>query len=202
VVAIAKPASNSGDLQLSEVGQALPGDLRVVVTRDGVPAADVTVTWSTASGIVEPTSDQTDLDGVSNGTWILGTTPGPVTATASSPNATGSPVTFSATAIPAGGQGGAIVQVLTDGGTRFEPRDIVVSVGKTVRWVWASNTVGHNLVPDDGGTPAQSGGLVSAPHEYQYTFGEAGTFAYHCLTHGAAGGVGMSGTVTVVATQP
>jgi plastocyanin len=195
---IAKAATKSGDLQSGPVSLALPNDLRVVVTRDGAPASDVTVTWSTGSGSVAPTSDQTDFDGVSTSTWTLGDTPGAVTATASIPNATGSPVTFSATATNDGGPGGVIVQVLTEGGTRFEPKDIAVTVGTTVTWVWGTNAVNHNVVPDNGVTPASSGNPVSAPHDYQYTFNEVGTFAYHCQSHGNVGGVGMSGTVTVV----
>ena len=35
--------------------------------------------------------------------------------------------------------------------------------------------------------------LFSAPHDYSYTFTQAGTYTYHCAAHGAA----MSGTVVV-----
>jgi plastocyanin len=199
---ISKATTKSGDLQSGVIGEALPNDLRVVVVRDGAPAADVTVDWSAASGTVNPTSDQTDADGVSTSTWTLGTTPGAVTARASVTNATGSPVTFTATATSGGGPGGTIVQVLSDGGTRFEPKAITVTVGTTVTWVWGTNATGHNVVPDDNTTPATSGGLANAPHDYQYTFTTVGTFAYHCLAHGNVGGVGMSGTVTVVDAQP
>lgn len=198
---VAKATTKSGDLQTGPVGEALPNDLRVVVIRDGAPAADVAVTWSAASGTVTPATDQTDADGMSTATWTLGTTPGEVTAQASVANATGSPVTFSATATT-GGPTGTIVQVLTDGGTRFEPKDIVVTVGTTVTWVWGTNAVDHNVVPDDNVTPATSGGLADAPHDFQYTFTSLGTFAYHCMQHGGSGGLGMSGTVTVVDAQP
>jgi plastocyanin len=198
---VAKATTKSGDLQTGLVGLALPNDLRVVVTRDGAPAADVAVTWSAASGTVNPATDQTDADGVSTTTWTLGTTPGVTTARASVTNATGSPVTFSATATT-GGPTGTVVQVLTEGGTRFEPKDITVTVGTTVTWVWGTNAVGHNVVPDDNVTPATSGVLTDAPHDYQYTFTSTGTFAYHCAQHGGPGGVGMSGTVTVVDAQP
>jgi plastocyanin len=199
---IAKASTKSGDLQSGAVGAALPNDLRVVVTRDGAPASNVTVTWSTGSGSLDPASAQTDADGLSASTWTLGGTPGAVTARASVTNATGSPVTFTATATEDGGPGGTIVQVLTVGGTRFEPEDITVVVGTTVTWVWGTASVGHNIVPDNGVTPATSGGLASAPHDYQYTFNTVGTFHYHCQAHGNVGGVGMSGTVTVVTTLP
>jgi plastocyanin len=33
--------------------------------------------------------------------------------------------------------------------------------------------------------------------EYSFTFTTAGTFDFFCVNHGAAGGVGMSGTVIV-----
>ena len=199
---VTKAATKSGDLQSGAVGGALPNDLRVVVTRDGAPAPDVGVTWSTGSGTLAPSSDQTDADGLSTSTWTLGDTPGAVTATASVTNATGSPVTFTATATDDGGPGGIIVQVLTEGGTRFEPDNITVTVGTTVTWVWGTNAVGHNIVPDDGVTPATSGALASAPHDYQYTFNTLGTFHYHCQAHGNVGGVGMSGTVSVVTSLP
>jgi plastocyanin len=199
---IEKATTKSGDLQTGLVGEPLPNDLRVVVTRDGAPASDVAVTWSTGSGALTPASDLTDADGVSTSSWTLGDTPGAVTATAAVTNATGSPVTFTATASDDGVPGGTIVQVLSEGGTRFEPKNITVTVGTTVTWVWGTNSVGHNVVPDDGVTPETSGGLASAPHDYQFTFNTVGTFAYHCLAHGNVGGVGMSGTVTVVSAQP
>jgi plastocyanin len=199
---VAKAATKSGDLQSGAVGEALPNDLRVVVTRDGAPASGVAVTWSTGSGSLDPSSAETDVDGLSTSTWTLGNTPGAVTATASVTNATGSPVSFTATATDDGGPGGVTVQVLTEGGTRFEPANIMVTVGSTVTWVWGTNSVGHNIVPDNGVTPATSGALASAPHDYQYTFNTLGTFHYHCQAHGNVGGVGMSGTVTVVTSLP
>lgn len=199
---IAKTTTKSGDLQTGQVGGALPSALRVVVTRDGAPASNVGVTWSTGSGSLDPTSDQTDADGLSTSTWTLGGTPGAMAATASVTSATGSPVSFTATATDDGGPGGIIVQVLSDPTPRFDAEDIVVAVGTTVSWVWGTASVGHNIVPDNGVTPAASGGLASAPNTYQYTFHTVGTFHYHCQAHGNVGGVGMSGTVTVVTTLP
>ena len=95
---MAKTTTKSGDLQTGPVGGALPSTLRVVVTRDGAPASNVGVTWSTGSGSLDPTSDQTDADGLSTSTWTLGGTPGVMAATASVPSATGTPVSFTATA--------------------------------------------------------------------------------------------------------
>lgn len=197
---VAKTATKSGDLQTGLVGGTLPNALRVLVTRDGEPASGVSVAWSTGSGSLNPSSAETDADGLSSSTWTLGDTPGTVTATASVTNATGSPVTFTATAIVGGGED-VIVQVLSDA-PRFDPEDLMVAVGTTVTWVWGTNATGHNVVPDNGHTPATSGALASAPHSYSYTFNDVGTFHYHCQAHGNVGGVGMSGTVSVVTTLP
>lgn len=196
---VTKAGTENGDLQSGRFGTTLPNPLRIVVTRDGEPASGVPVAWSTGSGSLNPSSAETDADGFSSSAWTLGNTPGPVTATASVTNATNSPVTFTATVTEGGGGEDVIVQVLSDA-PRFLPEDLVVAAGTTVTWVWGTNATGHNVVPDNGNTPASSGALASAPHSYQYTFNTAGTFHYHCQAHGNVGGVGMSGTVTVAAT--
>jgi plastocyanin len=197
---VAKTTTKSGDLQTGLVGTALPNVLRVVVTRDGAPVPDVPVAWATGSGSLTPSSGETDGEGLSTSAWTLGDTPGAVIATASVTNATGSPVTFTATVTEGGGGEDVIVQVLNT--LQFEPEETTVAVGTTVTWVWGTNATGHNVVPDDGTTPATSGALASAPHTYSFTFNEVGTFHYHCQAHGNVGGVGMSGTVTVVTTLP
>ena len=90
----------SGDAQAGTVGQVLPLPLQVGVTTGGTPTAGITVNWSTAAagGAVSPTSTDTDADGIASTTWTLGTTAGAQTATATVTGATGSPVTFSASA--------------------------------------------------------------------------------------------------------
>ena len=112
-VAVAK-ASPSGDAQTAVVAQALPQPLRVVVTEDGTPKADVTVAWSTAAGdgTVEPASPTTDADGIASAVWTLGATAGGQAAQAAVTDATGSPVGFSATATPA-----PAVTIASAGGT-------------------------------------------------------------------------------------
>jgi plastocyanin len=203
---VAKSSTKTGDLQSGPVNAALPSELRVVVTRDGSPAADVTVTWATVDGgSLSPSSDQTDAAGLSTSIWTLGSTPGSQAATASVTNATGSPVTFTATATGGGAGGdGEIIQVLgpLGGANRFSPVNLTVIAGTTVTWQWADGAAGHNVVPDAGSIPAGSGDLASAPHSYQFTFDTPGTYHYHCAAHGTAGGGGMSGTVTVAPAAP
>jgi plastocyanin len=82
------------------VGQPLAAALSVVVTEDGTPNAGETVAWSTtaAGGSVDPASAATDASGIASTAWTLGTVSGAQTATATLTGATGSPVTFTATA--------------------------------------------------------------------------------------------------------
>jgi adhesin/invasin len=87
-----------GDGQNGTVGQALGTDLQVVVKLDGTPQAGRPVDWSTTSGSMAPTSNVTDANGNASSTWTLGTVAGAVTAKATVSGASGSPLTFNATA--------------------------------------------------------------------------------------------------------
>jgi len=197
---IAKAGTKSGDTQTGPVGQALPNELRVQVTRDGAPASGVLVTWATVSGgSLTPTTDESDADGVSTSVWTLGSTGGQQSATASVQGGLNSTVTFTATAT--GGTQGNTIQVISadaQGGNRFVPSSLTVTLGTTVTWQWVDQAAAHNVVPDDM-LPPTSGTLTDGPHTYQYTFNTLGTFHYHCQAHV---NTGMVGTVTVVAEAP
>ena len=97
---IAKASTNSGDAQTGAVGQPLATPLSVVVTEDGAASAGATVAWSTtaAGGSVDPTSAATDVNGIASTVWTLGTASGVQTTSATLSGASGSPVTFTATA--------------------------------------------------------------------------------------------------------
>jgi adhesin/invasin len=99
--AIAKTTTNSGDAQSATVGQPLASPIQVVVTENGSAAAGVTVNWSTTAlnGTLTP-SGATNADGVATSAWLLGTVSGAQTAQATSSGASGSPVTFTASAAP------------------------------------------------------------------------------------------------------
>jgi hypothetical protein len=97
-ITIVMAPTGSGDGQTGPPGQALPEQLRVLVTVDGEPQENVTVTWSTTGGSVAPTSVATDAEGISATTWTLGPATGAQIAEATLEGATGSPVSFSATA--------------------------------------------------------------------------------------------------------
>ncbi len=93
-------ATSSGNAQTGAVGIVLASPLRVLATRNGLPASGVTVTWSTSGtgASVTPPTSITDNQGIAAATWTLPQTSGPRNATATVVNATGSPVVFSATA--------------------------------------------------------------------------------------------------------
>jgi plastocyanin len=196
--------TSSGDGQSGPPGEALPEDLRVVITRASEPQQGVEVAWATTGGgSLAPATSVSGADGIATTIWTLGPTEGAQAATATVVDAEGSPVTFNATAEsdepppPPPPPADATIQVLgPSGGNRFSPTNVTIQAGETVEWVWPSNSSGHNVVPD-AQEPTSSGGLSSGPTTYRYTFNTAGTYNFHCAAHGAAGGVGMSGTVTV-----
>jgi plastocyanin len=198
---IQEAPTSSGDNQTGTVGEPLGSELRVLITLTGDPQAGVNVGWATPNGgSLAPATSATGADGIATTTWTLGPDPGTQTATATVDGADGSPVTFTATAEddePPPPPADASIQVLgPGGGNRFDPTEVTIQVGQTVRWVWPSTSRDHNVVPDDE-EPAPSGGLEDGPNDYSFTFTTPGTYAYHCANHGAAGGVGMSGTVIV-----
>lgn len=197
-MALAKAPSKSGDDQIQVAGQLLDSPLRVLVTRDQVPAAGATVRWTTTDGgAFGDVTSLADDNGIAGTDWTLGADVGDQTAQAAIEGAEGSPLAFTAHAISGGGVGGGgepvIVVVSGPAKNQFSPSTVNIQVGQTVTWRWAPTAVGHNVTPDTGLIPAGEEDLFSAPHEYSYTFMQAGTYAYHCAAHGAA----MSGTVVV-----
>ena len=93
-------------------------------------------------------------------------------------------------------------------GNTFSPVSISIAAGDTVTWTYAGGAAPHNVTSDPGavtafrcangcdgaggdGTPSATGWTSTV------TFPTAGTIAYFCEIHGAAGGIGMHGTVTV-----
>ena len=103
VLTVSKTAAGSGDAQTGRVGQPLASPIQVLVTENGSAASGVTVTWSAVpatAGTMTPPSGATNPDGVASSTWLLGTVSGAHSARASVSGASGSPVTFSATAAP------------------------------------------------------------------------------------------------------
>ena len=90
----------NGNAQTDTVAATLPNPLRVVVTLSGTVQAGDTITWAAAgtNASVNPVKSVTDATGIATTSWTLGHTSGAQSATATLAGATGSPVTFAATA--------------------------------------------------------------------------------------------------------
>ena len=86
-----------------------------------------------------------------------------------------------------------IVVTMTD--YSFTPSVINIGPGTTVCWTYPTGISVHTATSDDGTSFAS--GTLSPGQIYEHTFAADGTFPYHCIYHGAAGGTGMSGTIQV-----
>ena len=192
---IAKPASNSGDEQVGVAGVRLPDSLRVVVTRDGAVVEGVTVIWSTPEGSVNPTTVRTDPDGRAATTWTPLAFFAEQFAMARLDGGDGAAVGFTAIATPDPDAPNTVLALSE--GNRFEPADYAIPVGGTVNWFWPPGSTGHNIVPDNGESPPQSGAPADWPKWHVFRFTTPGVYRYHCAIHGGPGGAGMSGTITV-----
>ena len=90
-----------GNEQSGPAGSPLANPLVVLVTDGfGNPVAGVPVEWDAQDGSIEPGSSVTGSDGKAQTSWTLGSSAGAQSASASSPDLTGSPVSFTATALP------------------------------------------------------------------------------------------------------
>lgn len=85
----------------------------------------------------------------------------------------------------------------------FEPAELTIQVGDTV--TWTNNGGTHNVRADDGSFRCSSGcdgeggdgGPSGANWSFSRTFNDPAEIPYFCEVHGAAGGSGMSGRLTV-----
>ena len=85
---------------------------------------------------------------------------------------------------------------------KFSPRDTTVRVGETVTWM-NNDGIGHSVTADDGSFDSSpscgtlGGRCLQRGETFAQTFNKPGRFPYYCRIHGAKGGQGMTGTVTV-----
>jgi LPXTG-motif cell wall-anchored protein len=90
-------------------------------------------------------------------------------------------------------------------GFTFSPAAITVHVGDTVTWQHDGSSTMHSVTADDGSFdsgPNCPPTCLGANATFSHTFTTAGAFRYYCKIHGGPGGIGMSGTVTVLASTP
>ena len=75
----------------------------------------------------------------------------------------------------------------------FTQKNITIAPGTKVTWT-NNGAMSHNVTADNS---SFTSGTLAPGQNYSTTFTLAGSYPYYCSFHGAAGGVGMSGTVTV-----
>lgn len=99
-------------------------------------------------------------------------------------------------------EGGPITGPIDIGDSFFAPKTGTVTKGTTVTWV-QSGSAPHSVTFDGGAfdsspdCPAKIEMCTKTGTEVTFEFAKVGTFAYYCKIHGAKGGVGMSGEITV-----
>ena len=81
------------------------------------------------------------------------------------------------------------VVVGSDGGFGFDPANIVVDLGTTVRWEWNGEGGGHNVVEVNDAFESELTDEVG--FTFEHAFDEAGTFEYVCTPHQTQGMVGV-----------
>lgn len=87
---------------------------------------------------------------------------------------------------------------VTIGDSFFSPKNITINVSDTVVWTHVGGA-GHTVTADNG---SFTSGTLQGGQSYSQTFTAVGVYPYYCMPHGSPGGVGMSGTITVVAAAP
>jgi plastocyanin len=78
-------------------------------------------------------------------------------------------------------------------GFNFEPGDVTIPIGTTVRWT-NMGSGNHTVTADDGSFASNT---LSNGGTFEFTFNNPGTYLYYCEFHGGPGGEGMSAVVTV-----
>ena len=85
-----------------------------------------------------------------------------------------------------------VVEITLTSGLRFEPSDVTISPGTTVRWVNGA-AMFHTITPD-GHSEWERQELSSDGETFTHEFTGAGTFEYFCEPHESSG---MTGSITV-----
>jgi plastocyanin len=75
----------------------------------------------------------------------------------------------------------------------YAPARETVPLNSTVTWT-NNGSIQHTVTSDDG---KFNSGVLDPGDTASFTFAAPGRYPYHCMFHGAPGGVGMSGVITV-----
>ncbi|MFN0275798.1 MAG: fibronectin type III domain-containing protein [Chitinophagales bacterium] len=80
----------------------------------------------------------------------------------------------------------------------FTPSTLTVNCNDTIRFTWVNGT--HPIVSETGSWTTFTMSSVLTSQDVILT--SEGTYPFYCDLHGGAGGLGMSGTITVTCTPP
>jgi plastocyanin len=83
-------------------------------------------------------------------------------------------------------------------GFSFSPKTLTIEPGDTVTWT-NNGGIPHTVTADNGSFDS---GSLAPGQTFTHTFAAAATVPYHCSFHGAAGGLGMAGTIVVRPAAP
>jgi adhesin/invasin len=185
-------ASSGGNGQTDTVRATLATAYAVVVRNAlGAPVAGVPVSWAAASGggVITPALDTTDASGTSTALRTLGTGAGTQTATASVGGLSGSPVVFSATALP-----GAAIRLVKQS---LDPQTGTVATGVAAPVVKVTDQFGNGVAGVIVDFAAAGGGTLGATKDTSDALGLATTGSW---TLGSV--VGTNTVTTTAGTLP
>jgi plastocyanin len=181
---------------------ALPGEIRVTVTLDGAAAAGLAVAVYAGGGA---TAEATATTSSSGEATFGGLAAGVYEVAVSVP--TGVEVTNGESrrgvSVPAGSAAAVtfvletagsseVVEVEVTGSLQFNPSQLTISPGQTVRWRNAA-AMFHTVTPD-GHSEWGEVSLSGAGETFTHTFDTPGEFPYYCAPHLSQG---MTGVIRV-----
>ncbi|QQS30053.1 MAG: PKD domain-containing protein [Sphingobacteriales bacterium] len=80
----------------------------------------------------------------------------------------------------------------------FIPSQLTITQGDTITFVW-TGFVPHTSTSDvASGVDMWNSGLLTQGATYQVVLNQVGEHGYYCIPHGAPGGIGMAGNITVM----
>ena len=94
--------------------------------------------------------------------------------------------------------GGNILHTVEVRDFDYYPENIVVGAGETIRFVWTGQ-IPHTVTSDAiTGPVVFNSGLLGEGATFDLVINDAGEHPFFCIPHGGPGGIGMSGSITVV----
>jgi plastocyanin len=157
----------------------------------------VEVSWTISSGTLTPRSDFSGPGGVALADVDLGPSEGPVTITAASDGLSGSPLTFTATAVALRTTADVLLGNIfftSVENSSTNPAVDTIAVGGTVTWTWRNTGIAEHSVRSQG-TPSFTGSArkLGNGQTYTFTFTAPGIYSYDCAVHGSR----MTGRIVV-----